>query len=262
MKARLVEWLTHGMACFMTLKVGASRRPSGLNAFPPVSAVAILVPHPDDEVIGCFHLINGLAGRVAVDLYYVTDGCANGLQKQPDLSKRRFAESERATAGLAIRKRVNWDLPDGNLQEYQDRLKGLLASLQGYELVLCPAPTDLTPDHAALAGATLSALGAGRLMWYRSTWLTFPLHAADFVATGELRVKKKALQHFATQRNLALGNVVTFAAVEAKACGLGCLSAEAFRWAKSGDLDWQPVNVLSVGTPEKLKEWYEDTANQ
>jgi len=255
LKARVVEMATRLRASQVPLRVPAIK----LRLFPDfatVRTVAILVPHPDDEVIGCYHLINEIGKSVAIDLYYVTDGVAGGVQESFSLSDHRIAESGYATAGLPIRNRQYWHFPDGKLGRLRDELCKHLGMLGEYDLVLCPSPTDLTPDHAALADAALLAVNLDILLWYRSTWLTFPLSASDFSICGDALQKSRAMRCFISQGDLALGNTITLSGVEAKLSGLEASSVEAFRFAASGCLEWQPVNVLSLGAIERLKEWY------
>lgn len=254
-KARLVEMVVR----ILSLQVISNVQTKPLALFPDISSIhvaAILVPHPDDEVIGCYHFINEIGKSVAVDLYYVTDGGAGGIHGGDVLVEQRAAESNRAIEGLPIRKRDWWGFPDGKLDDHRVALQQRLAALGEYDLVLCPAPTDITPDHAVLADVTLLAVNIEKLLWYRSTWLTFPLWISDFAIGGEASQKRKALKCFFSQSHLALGNTITLSEIESKFCGLDTFSIEAFRFAKSGNLDWQPVNVLSIGAIGKLKEWY------
>ena len=94
-----------------------------------------------------------------------------------------------------------------------------------------------------------------KLVWYRSTWLTFPLIAADFIATGSAKKKNRALRCFMSQWKMALGNVISFSALEAKTYGLRAKSIEAFRYASSGTVTASPINVLSVTALRQLRRW-------
>lgn len=256
LKARVVE-----MVARLWVDQLVMRSPdTDLRLFPDISAiraVAILVPHPDDEVIGCYHFINEIGKSVAVDLYYVTDGGAGEIQAESiSLSDRRVDESGRATVGMPIRNREWWDFPDGNLSGHREVLHNRLEMLVEYDLVLCPAPTDITPDHAVLADVLLRSVNIEKLLWYRSTWLTFPLSASDYAVCGDAAQKRRALRCFISQRNLALGNTITLSGFEARLCGSNASSIEAFRYAISGSLGWHPVNILSISAIKKLKEWY------
>lgn len=256
LKARLVEFVAHIFARQVALRaLEESLYPlSGMGA---VSSIAILVPHPDDEVIGCYHFIKEVGKTVPIDLYYVTDGGAGGIQAETiSLTDRRVAESGYATEGLPIRNREWWNLPDGNLSRHREVLRKRLVTLGEYDLVLCPSPTDITPDHAALADVALLSVNIYRLLWYRSTWLTFPLSASDISVCGDAAQKRRALRCFFSQCNLALGNTITLSSVEARLCGSNASSIEAFRYATSGSLGWRPVNILSISAIKKLQEWY------
>ena len=212
--------------------------------------VCILVPHPDDEVIGCFHFMKRVAQSAAIDLIYVTD--------DPDkpLADLRRAEAIRATSGIPVRSRIWWGYADGRLQSQEDQLRhGVDQFHERYCYVLCPAPSDLTPDHAVLAAWAQESVPPDKLLWYRSTWLTFPLRSADLVASGDALEKLAALREFTSQGSLALENVISTSRYEARAIGLGASSIEGFRFASSGAVDVQPVNALSVLWPWMLRGW-------
>jgi hypothetical protein len=215
-----------------------------------IGAVCILAPHPDDEVIGCFHFIRRVAGSVPVDLIYVTDEAA------APLAKIRRAESCRATSGIPIRSRTWWGYADGGLNAQKELLRDQVGELSGrYGLILCPAPSDLTQDHAVLAECAQKCIPADRLLWYRSTWLTFPLRSSDVVASGSAREKLAALREFMSQSSLALGNVVNLSRYEANAIGIGARSIEGFRFARSDKADVRPINALSIKAAWLLRDW-------
>jgi len=73
---------------------------------------------------------------------------------------------------------------------------------------------------------------AGKLLWYRNNWWTFPLRAADFIVEREAKQKRAALRCFKSQQRLALQNVVTLSGFEARLYGSRAASVEAFRFAR------------------------------
>lgn len=213
-------------------------------------AVCILVPHPDDEVIGCFHFIEKAGKSAAIDLIYVTDS------QNAELASQRRGESARATGSMPVRSREYWQYGDGTLAAHSADLQlqiGMLASR--YQLVLSPNPTDRTLDHAALAHCAMATVPPAKLLWYRSTWLTFPVRHADIVATGDVGRKLDALGAFSTQRALALANVVHLSTFEASRVGLLGKSIEGFRFAGSGPVSFDPINSISVRSGWQLRAW-------
>ena len=204
-------------------------------------SIAILVPHPDDEVIGCYFLMEEIGEFVPIDLIYVSE--------MPDkvLAETRRRESLQATTGLAVNNRIWWSFPDEGLHAVRREIGERLSEIQSqYSLVLCPAPWDKTTDHVVIAEEALNMLPEAQLMWYRSTWFTFGLRDADFVALGSPQTKRSALRCFRSQENLALQNTVSVTALESKRCGLGTKASEGFRLATSGPLEQEPLNVLSI----------------
>ena len=248
LKVALVELLVAMWACV----VSTSRSASELNntCFFQGKSIAILVPHSDDEIIGCFHFIDKFGGKNCIDLIYVTDA------RDPRLAEIRKNESFKATKILPINKRVWWHLQDGSLQESSDRIKRLLSQVNDdYDIVLSPAINDKTSDHAIVGKEAFDVIEISKLLWYRSTWLTFPLRASDIIIEGNSSKKRQALRCFKSQSNMALMNVVHFSKVEAKLSGISAESVEAFRFASSGHRHYEPLNTLSLKYLWHIRGW-------
>lgn len=212
--------------------------------------IAILVPHPDDEVIGCFHFAEQFGSEFTIDLIYVTEA------EDQRLKNMRWLESGRATESLPVSARIRWGFPDGALVVCRDELRARLRELGNcYDVVLSPAPNDQTPDHAVLADEVLSVIDVKRIFWYRSTWLTFKLSEADFVVRGSAMTKKLALDCFVSQRALALKNSIGIGRIEAANLGDFSNSIEGFRRATSGVSCSKPLNVLSFKTVFRIWGW-------
>ena len=250
-KSRVVEWLTDGLTRVVPVRRGGlSNALVMLEEIAKSGAICILVPHADDEIIGCFHLLQKLGFLAPIDLIYVTE------DRLPEVAKVRRAESAAATASLAVRERISWSYPDGSLAVHREDLRRRLLDVgERYSLILCLAPSDRTQDHAVLAAEAYDLISSDKLLWYRSTWLTFPLHVADFIAEGDARAKRQALRFFRSQKKLALQNVVSLSTLEARRCGLEADSVEAFRFASSGELSVSPINVLSLKALLQLRHW-------
>ncbi len=212
--------------------------------------IAVLVPHPDDEVIATYHFIETFGEDHHIDLIYVTESVESATRCE------RFAESAAATAELRVRNTARWGFVDGSLRHDDPALLGKLQEIaESYAIFLAPCPVDVTPDHAELAMAASRLLPATKLLWYRSTWLTFTLDQADLVVTGSAARKRDALRSFRTQSGLALQNVVSFAEAEARRAGLPAASLEAFRLASSGAPRIKPLNSLSLGSLMRFYRW-------
>ena len=214
-------------------------------------SIAILVPHPDDEVIGCFYFVQRYGPTSPIDLIYVTEDC------RPTVAEVRRREAANATSKLPVRRKENWGFPDGALQSRCSALRERITNVsERYQLILCPAPWDRTPDHRTLAEETYDAMAAKsrlhHLVWYRSTWLTFPLSDANLIIPGSIAEKRRALRSFTSQRALALQNVVSISRLESRRWGPETGAAEGFRVADAGTLPRSPVNALSIGTLFKL----------
>ena len=216
----------------------------------PASKICLLIPHPDDEIVGCFHFIERLGSTTTIDLIYVTK------ELSTEVANKRFRESSKATEVFVINNYLQWDFPDGNLINHRASLIQRMTELQGkYDLILCPAPNDKTTDHAVLAQVAYNQIPLSKLLWYRSTWLTFPLRDADFVIEGRASKKRTALRHYKTQSKLALQNVVSLSTLEAHFCGYHADSVEGFRYASSGLIKDDPLNALSLKSLIRLHDW-------
>ena len=63
-KSRVVEWLTDGLTRVVPVRRGGlSNALVMLEEIAKSGAICILVPHADDEIIGCFHLLQKLGFR-------------------------------------------------------------------------------------------------------------------------------------------------------------------------------------------------------
>jgi LmbE family N-acetylglucosaminyl deacetylase len=136
----------------------------------PWPRVVVVVPHPDDEVLGAGGLIGRLVARgTPVEIVAVTDGegshpgspAAAGV----DLPARRAAERaealRRLTGGTLPLTRLG--LPDGAVAAHEDQLRATLAGLLGPDAVcLAPWCHDGHPDHDSVGRAALDAGAAQR----------------------------------------------------------------------------------------------------
>ena len=131
---------------------------------PPRGRVLVVVPHPDDEVIGsggAIILHSEQGDRVKV--VFVTDGAAGdalGYYGGQDYLELRREEAGRAGAILGVDELVFWNYPDGRLAEaldLADRLEALLEADRP-DIIYRPSTLEVHPDHWALAVGVEEAL--------------------------------------------------------------------------------------------------------
>lgn len=131
--------------------------------------VLVLAAHPDDEVLGAGGLLALCAERGSdVRVWIATDGTAQerGAAEDPaSYGERRREESRRAARVLGIAPPAFGGLPDRALDSEEERLAGAVAALIADfepDLVLCPSPAEIHPDHRALADALYRTVAASR----------------------------------------------------------------------------------------------------
>jgi LmbE family N-acetylglucosaminyl deacetylase/glycosyltransferase involved in cell wall biosynthesis len=139
--------------------------PSDLTA----GRVLVLAAHPDDEVLGAGGLLALCAERgSAVRIWIATDGTAQeGAEAEgaAPYGERRREESRRAARALGVDPPVFGGLPDRGLDPGSEDLRDALAALVAEfepDLVLCPSPSEIHPDHRALAEVLYRILAESR----------------------------------------------------------------------------------------------------
>lgn len=190
----------------------SARRDEPLCGLPPPLPIAqarrvlVLVPHPDDECIGCGGLLVRLArAAVPTRVVLVTDGAGAG-QLPDGADVARYAEFRSALERLGVRDHVWLRLPDGGLAADDVLLRALEEQVRAFDpdWIVAPHPRDLHRDHRAIAevaGAVQRRIGSAIALWQYETWGTFePTHVLDIsdeLATklDALREHRTALQH-------------------------------------------------------------------
>ncbi len=128
----------------------------------------VLGAHPDDEVLGAGGTIALNAGAEAVRVWIATDGTRQqgaAADGQDAYGRRRREEARHAAEALGIPEPVFGGLPDRGLAEKRRELDAALAALIGEvrpDLILCPSPSEIHPDHRALAEALFERVAASR----------------------------------------------------------------------------------------------------
>jgi LmbE family N-acetylglucosaminyl deacetylase/glycosyltransferase involved in cell wall biosynthesis len=142
--------------------------------------ILVLAAHPDDESFGAGGTLASNAGRAeAIRVWIATDGTGQeGVtpSETPEYAARRRAEAVRAAAILGLEAPHFGGLPDRGLAAGADALAAAVeAVLQDFrpDLVFCPSPVEIHPDHRALARALYELVAASRAGDPDHDWLRF-----------------------------------------------------------------------------------------
>jgi LmbE family N-acetylglucosaminyl deacetylase len=176
---------------------------------PEGGCAVILVPHMDDEAIGCGGLIRRLHDRgTRVVCVYFTDGAAGRIgAERAAWSRRRYDESRAAASILGIDRLVFLGWPDGELEPGPGLQDGLLEVVRAERpaLVFLPYPFDPHADHRAVF-ATFAAL-AGRpelkeiaaYLYQVRAPIPWPAVSLVLDITAQLPAKRDAMSRFVSQ---------------------------------------------------------------
>ena len=155
----------------MRLRLGAPR------------AALVVAPHPDDEVIGAFGLIQALRrSGTRVRVVVVTDGGAShpssAAWPRARLARQRRRESLWALRrlGLTAAQVRFLALPDGALPQAagaaRRRIGAEVRQLRGLDLIVGPTADDDHADHRVVAAALAAAPAPGARRLAYSVWPT------------------------------------------------------------------------------------------
>lgn len=173
-----------------------------------LTRVMALVPHPDDESIGCGGALARLTrAGVAVRVVLVSDGSgAGGLPAGAGLVRQQ--EFVAALGVLGVRDHAMLGFPDGGLRLDAALRQAIAREVEAFapEWLLCPSGADLHRDHRVVWAAAREAARASpsvqRLCEYE-VWAPLPLtHVLDIGSV--LQAKLDALACHRTA--LACGN--------------------------------------------------------
>lgn len=195
---------------------------SGHTRFPPLeydacSALVLLAPHPDDEVLGVGGWACDLAAKgIPVTILSVTDGEASHPGSPTltplQLAARRRGESVRAARHLAVPAPIRLGFPDGAIADHEGELAEAIRPYLAAG-VWCAAPlgNDGHPDHEAVSrAAALAARAGGATLIEYPIWLwhwsvpgdpAIPWERARTIALTpeQFRAKAEAVGEFTTQ---------------------------------------------------------------
>jgi LmbE family N-acetylglucosaminyl deacetylase/glycosyltransferase involved in cell wall biosynthesis len=180
--------------------------------------ILALAAHPDDESFGAGGTLAVNAGKAqAIRVWIATDGTEQeGVVAEAvrGYAAKRREEAVRAAAALGLDAPRFGGLPDRSLAGDHGALAAALsAELEDFEpdLVLCPSPTEIHPDHRALARALYELVAASRagdpdhdrfrflrIGFYELSHPLLPNTLVDIAAVA--RKKEDALLCFASQQ--------------------------------------------------------------
>jgi N-acetylglucosamine malate deacetylase 1 len=121
-----------------------------------------LVPHPDDEALGCAGTLLHLQKMgVTSSLVFLTNGEKLYEKPSQEIAKERKKEGRISSAMLGCRDPLFLDFPDGEIGGHGEKIYQTLHRLieeRKPHLILSPSPIDYHPDHIATAHIALRLL--------------------------------------------------------------------------------------------------------
>jgi N-acetylglucosamine malate deacetylase 1 len=173
----------------------------------PAGRIAVLSPHPDDDVIGCGGTLckHCLAGD-SVTVITLTDG-ARGMNHAapPSLqtAETRRAEARNASGLLGIRDRVFLDLPDGALSADAETVGRLIEELDRLtpHCVFLPFLLDGHRDHRAANRLFAAAVRRTRRpmeVYAYEVWTPLPANRLVDISTVAA-IKERAIRMHVSQ---------------------------------------------------------------
>ncbi len=153
-----------------------------------IGNIAIVAPHPDDEVLTCAGLIALKTSRdIRVSVIFLTDGeaahggCCNTDPKKIAIARRRLAVEAGELLGVKADDMFWLGLSDGRIprrgkpdfESAVERLAILIKDIRPQE-VYAPHFMDCWPDHEAASEVTCEAIKAANSqcgLYYYPVWM-------------------------------------------------------------------------------------------
>ena len=182
--------------------------------------ILVLAAHPDDEVLGAGGSLALASSRgSAVRIWIATDGTAQegAREEGPEAyAALRRQEARQAAAALGVPAPVFGGLVDRSLPTAPEILeRAVTEQLSEFQpdLVLCPSPAEIHPDHRALSEALYGAVASSRpgdpdhdrfrflrLAFYEISQPFLPNALVDIAAVADR--KDTALKEYASQQSV------------------------------------------------------------
>jgi LmbE family N-acetylglucosaminyl deacetylase/glycosyltransferase involved in cell wall biosynthesis len=179
--------------------------------------ILVLAAHPDDETLGAGGTLAADASRSeAIRIWIATDGTRQEGSEAEGYGRRRREEARAAAAELGLPAPEFGGLPDRELDSHESDLAAALSRMIlefGPDLVFCPSPVEIHPDHRALAEALFRVVAASRpedadhdrfrflrIAFYEISHPLLPNALVDISQTSA--AKQKALAAFSSQQSV------------------------------------------------------------
>jgi LmbE family N-acetylglucosaminyl deacetylase len=139
-----------------------------------VGTVLAVIPHADDEVLGCGEALSQVSDKTRLHFAYVSDNSRSPEPAGGDAALMAALRLIRADEARCVMSRLGvpeenvhfLGFPDGSLQANRSlieaRLHKLCKSVQP-DTVLAPFRYDWHPDHLAVSRAASAVVGSGRM---------------------------------------------------------------------------------------------------
>lgn len=214
--------------------------------------VAVLAPHPDDEIYGCGGLLRLFVERGAtVKVVVITNGEKGGVNEKADVIDQRRTESFNAASVIGYPPPEFLDFEDRKLSFGEKLIDAILARLHLYrpDLVLTPSITERHPDHQVAALATVEALrrieDPATLACYEVSATLIPTALVNISTV--LPIKERAMDCFASQEATEpyKDRILALNRYRAYSLGANVAAAEAFHLLSTKDLRTTSVGLLT-----------------
>jgi LmbE family N-acetylglucosaminyl deacetylase len=113
----------------------------------PTDKFLVLVPHPDDESIGCGGFLLQYARQC--DVILLTNGCYGGKEAPERVVEIRLNEFTTVMNHLQVRRFECLNIEDSHLIAYYKIFNKI--DITGYDYILMPGHMDMHPDHMAVS---------------------------------------------------------------------------------------------------------------
>lgn len=211
---------------------------------PAGKRIAVLAPHPDDELLGCAGTL--LRAReeqpsTHIQVLYLTTGSlgSSGEQTPEEVTRIRREESARGLAVLGIQQAEHASFEDGALKSDTLEIERVAQFLEGAapEIVMIPVPLDPHPDHRATVEIVMRILEARPVLqpgiWMYEIQPAFPMNALVRIDGLEARKVLSLREHRSQDADRLTHAALGLAACRALYAPSGWRYAEAFRIASA-----------------------------